>query len=107
MAKVPDPLPLLFEQPSCDHLAPQKVILVFIERSVLEAQMRESVIPQFDAAVRPGLQDHDSRLGLSGDMKERFIDEPHYRNLMFIDSRQNLVSHRAQPADVELRAVEG
>src|SRR5262249_2839214 len=107
VTKVPDLLPLLFEQPSCDHFASQKIVLILVERSVLEPQMRESVIPQFDPAVSPGFQDRDPRVGLSWDVKERFIDESHSRNLMFVDRRQNLVGHRPQSAGLELRAVEG
>src|SRR5262249_791369 len=59
-----------------------------------------------DAAVRPGFQDRYPRVGFSGNVKERFIDESHDRYLIFIDRGQNLVGHRAQSVGVELRAVE-
>src|SRR5262245_2233043 len=106
VTKVPYLLPLLFEQPSSDHFASEKVVLIIVERSFLESQMRESVITQFDSAVGPGFQDLDPRVGLSGDLKERFIDESHDRNLMFIDRRQNLVGHRPQSSNLKPRAVE-
>ena len=94
MAKVTRLEPFLLHDFSRDGVAAHKVIFILSDGRILETDMRESMISQLDTGVGPLPQQSNARVRFARNIKERFIDESHDRDLVTLNSFEKPARHR-------------